>query len=190
MKMLVNFILFQFGWFTCVISAGNNLEALAIISLVVIIIIHLSLDKQRWHSELLFISITGFIGLTIDSLLISLNVFAANSEVTFHGIAPPWLVGMWMLFGMTINHSMSWLKNKLLLASFLGGVFAPLAYWAGVRLSALENTVEYNDYLAFLIIGMCWFFVMPTLFWVSAFINRKFGTYPLQNNIQNSINNS
>jgi len=172
MKMLINFLLFQIGWFACVISAASELEWLALLSIGIVISIHFFLIKDRL-SELQLILAAGIIGLLLDSTLITLGVFTPASDFGYHGIAPFWLVGMWMLFGITLNHSLRWLYQRYVLAALLGFVFAPIAYLAGQRLGALTFPPDNPPMISLLIIGTCWLIVTPLLLRTSSFLGRQ-----------------
>jgi hypothetical protein len=172
MQILINFILFQIGWFACVISAASQLEWLALLSIAIVIAIHFFLIKDRL-SELQLILIAGIIGLLLDSTLITLGVFTPTSNFGYQGIAPLWLVGMWMLFGITLNHSLRWLYQRYVLAALLGFVFAPIAYLAGQRLGALTFPPDHSPMISLLIIGTCWLIVTPLLLYSSRIVGRQ-----------------
>ncbi|WP_455218700.1 DUF2878 domain-containing protein [Kaarinaea lacus] len=170
--MMINFILFQAGWFACVISAARQQEWLALIALGTVIAIHLLLVKDR-ISEMQLILIAGITGLLLDSSLIALGVFTPVNNIDYYGIAPLWLVGMWMLFGITINHSLRWLDQRYIFAALLGFVFAPIAYLAGQKLGALTFPPDNSHMISLLIIGACWLLVTPLLLLASRFIYSR-----------------
>ena len=172
MNIIVNIILFQVSWFACVLSASHQLEWLALGSLAVIIAAHLYLVKNR-QTETSILLLAASVGIIVDSTLISLNVFSASQTPSLPGLAPLWLIGLWALFGSTLNHSLSWFRRHLWLAAMAGLVFAPLAYWSGHRLGALQFTNDYAHYWILLIIGSCWFFVTPLLLWLSQRLGRE-----------------
>lgn len=169
---MINFILFQVGWFACVISAASQLEWLSLLSIGITIIIHLILTKDRLP-ELQIIFTAGLLGMVLDSTLISLGIFTPETKFSGNGIAPLWLVGVWMLFGITLNHSLRWLHQRYVTAAILGFVFAPVAYLAGQRLGALTFPADSPDYLSLLIIGSCWILVTPLLLLSTKFFNRR-----------------
>ena len=175
MNTIVNIILFQLGWFACVLSASYQLEWLAVSSLAIIIAFHVYLANNR-QGEILIILSAACVGIIVDSTMITFNVFSANHAITISGMAPLWLIGLWMLFGITLNHSLRWFHQHLQFAALAGLVFAPLAYWSGHRLGALQFNNDYAHYWALLIIGVCWFFVTPFLLWVSQRLERKVRT--------------
>ncbi|MCI0506974.1 MAG: DUF2878 domain-containing protein [Gammaproteobacteria bacterium] len=168
----MNFLLFQLGWFACVISAASQLEWLALLSIVAVIAIHLILVKER-VPELQLILVSGLLGLTLDSLLITLGFFTPINSLVVPGIAPAWLTGLWMLFGITLNHSLSWLHQHYVMAALLGLVFAPLTYWAGHRFGALRFP-DGQFALSLAVIGSCWLLVTPLLLRSARFLSRRY----------------
>jgi hypothetical protein len=157
----VNFLLFQAGWFACVIAAARQQDWLAALSVGAAITIHLFLVKER-VPELKLVLVAGLLGLGLDSVLITTGVFTPVNSFSALGIAPLWLIGLWMLFGITLNHSLGWLRQRYLIAALLGLVFAPVAYAAGQKLGALSFPRGHVP-LSLAVIGGCWLLVTPLL---------------------------
>ena len=59
-----------------------------------------------------------------------------------------------------MSASLAWLQRSPLLAAVSGAASAPLAYWAGARIGAIE-LIELLP--ALLAIGIAWAFVLPVL---------------------------
>jgi len=175
--MVINFILFQLGWFAGVVGAAWKLEWLAVSSIVLIIVIHVIFLAKDRKAELLLVFTAGVVGLLLDSLLITLGVFTPVNSWSLNNIAPLWLVGIWMLLGTTLNHSLRWMQQRYLIAALMGFVFAPLAYWAGQRLGALTFPPDQSPVISLLIIGICWVIVTPLLIVCSQILStRNLGT--------------
>ena len=101
-----------------------------------------------------------FIGLVFDSLLESSGWLRYPSGMLLSNMAPYWILAMWALFATTLNSSMGWLKNKLILASVLGAIFGPLSYMAGQRLGAIEFIDSSKATIA---LALTWSIAMPAL---------------------------
>ena len=172
MKAVINFVIFQLGWFICVASVARQLEWLALFSILVAIATHLLIVKQP-VTELQLILVAGILGLAVDSTLISLGVFNPENIIGIDGLAPLWLVSLWMLFSITINHSMRWLQGRYVIAAILGFIFAPVAYLAGQKLGALTFPSDNQQLISLLIIGSCWLVVTPFLLLSSQYISRR-----------------
>jgi hypothetical protein len=100
------------------------------------------------------------IGLVFDSALIGAGWVRYPSGTLVTGLAPQWIVAMWMLFGTTLNVSLAWLRPLPRAAAALGAIGGPLAYWGGARLGGMEFVVPF-DATAALAVG--WAVVTPML---------------------------
>jgi hypothetical protein len=112
-------------------------------------------------------------GFIVDSVLISQGVFLPVNHWAILGPMPIWLLALWMLFATTLNHSLRWLANRVVLQPAAGLLFAPLAYYAGYKMEALTITGSGSIYYNFIIIGVCWMFVVPLLYWFANTINQR-----------------
>jgi hypothetical protein len=88
--------------------------------------------------EVLLLVAAGVLGLVLDSALVLAGRLAFAEGVLVPGLAPYWMVTLWVLFATTFNRSLRWLRGLLPLAALLGAVGGPLAYLAGARLGAAE----------------------------------------------------
>lgn len=162
-RTLINFVAFQLGWFSCVLSAANGLPWLGLIVVCLVVALHLkSSDKPRHEWQLLMLAVVS--GLVFDTLLVSGGLVRYPSGMLFPGMAPYWILAMWALFSTTLNVSMAWLKNSLPLASVMGAIFGPLSYLAGQRLGAIELLDTRASMIALAVI---WAFVMPLLIYAA-----------------------
>jgi len=174
MKTLVNITLFQAGWFVMVAGVANQSEVTAILCVILIILAHLFIVRNK-TTEVLLVATSGLLGFIIESIFISQGIFSAVGEFGLNGLAPVWLVTLWMLFAITVNHSMAWLSGRYLLSSLLGFVFAPVAYFAGQKFEVLTFTTQLSIYQVLLILGVVWAFITPFLIFISqVYSNRRF----------------
>ena len=109
---IINFILFQAGWFIGVLGASYNQTYLALMLSTVILLIHFALIKNR-ILELKLIVIAGLIGLLFDGALLNFDLIIYNDPGLPYPLAPIWIVMLWMFFAMTLNHSLAWLRQKI-----------------------------------------------------------------------------
>ena len=156
---LINFVTFQVGWFTCVLSAANGTPWLGLVVVSAIVANHVLRASWPAH-EAQLVTLAVAIGLIFDSLLVSSGWLRYPSGLMLSNMAPYWILAMWALFATTLNSSMDWLKNKLLLASVLGAIFGPLSYMAGQRLGAIELI---DGTKATIALALIWSIAMPTL---------------------------
>ena len=120
--------------------------------------------------EIYLVLIIGTIGTITDSLLFLSGSFiyagAYSNEIL---IAPMWITAMWMGFSATVNHSMSWLKDKWLIMGICGRVFGPAAFFTGEKFGAIE--FHLSALLSVLVIAIVYGILMPAIY----FLNRHLG---------------
>ncbi|MAS00400.1 MAG: hypothetical protein CMH24_03450 [Nitrosomonadales bacterium] len=155
---ILNFILFQLGWFILILGAAWNETFTAVILSLSILALHLSIIDQKL-SEIKLILIAGFIGFLFDGIIQYYNLIIYNSPGWEFPLTPIWIIILWMFFAITLNHSLVWLKNRLLLSSLFGAIGGPLAYIAGEKLGAITITQQFS--LVLLSIG--WALITPIL---------------------------
>ncbi len=152
---LLNAVLFQLGWFACVL--GGDVIAFAVTVSILCIHKALFVDKRFEWSFIAAVALAGFI---IDNSLAWLGVFTFQSPSLL--LMPFWMMCIWLLFAMTLNHSLIWLKDRLWLASVLGAISGPMAYFAGSKLAnvALSTPPTFS----LLSISVCWAVLLPVFF--------------------------
>tara|TARA_B110000014_G_C19824517_1_gene427729 strand:- start:104 stop:625 length:522 start_codon:yes stop_codon:yes gene_type:complete len=149
--IVLNVVIFQLGWAVCILG-GNTL---AVIYTFFAVILHAAIVLKNLREALVIVVFT-IVGSCWDTLLMHVGVISFSTDSLF---IPPWLVCLWLLFACTLNHSLAWLKNKLLLSALLGAVVAPLSYLAGIKLGAAYFVMPVFASLA--IIAIAWTFFIP-----------------------------
>jgi hypothetical protein len=149
---ILNLVMFQLGWSICVL--GGNLMAVAY-SLVALLIHHRYVlqSKSEWK-------VVGFIvlvGITWDSLLVFFGLIVYPDAVWFN--LPVWMVCLWILFATTFMHSMAWLSGYSWLSVFVGAVFGPMSYWAGVEFS--DASFGASPIMSMVVIAAGWAILFP-----------------------------
>lgn len=158
--LISNFILFQLGWFACVLGGANQWALIGSLVACLIIIIHL------WRAaspipEMRLLVAALVLGMTFESLLILSNISQYANGILLPGLAPHWMALMWGLFASTLNVSMRWIRHLPLPAiALLGAIFAPLSYWAGNRFGAV---IFPDTTLALITIAAGWAVLFPLL---------------------------
>jgi hypothetical protein len=167
---LLNFVLFQIGWFACVLSGAAGWPWLGALLAVAIIAWHVWRAPLR-ATELKLIGFAVVIGTVWDSLLVWQNWLSYPSGMLLSYAAPYWIVILWALFATTLNVSLRWLKGRRVYALVFGAIGGPLAYFAGQRLGAV-HFVEVRDALLALTVG--WALLTPVLLSLS----QRYDGYP------------
>ena len=170
-KIIINIALFQLGWFCCVLAAANSMPLAGTAAAMLVVLWHLasSYDPRK---ELTLLLMAALIGTTWESLLVSAGWLQYPSGTFIQGIAPIWIIAMWMLFATTLNVSLRWLKNRLALAAALGAIAGPAAFFTGYKLGGV-NMPDITT--ALLVLSFGWAVLMPLLMTLS---NRIDGTRP------------
>jgi hypothetical protein len=159
MPLVLNFLIFQFGWFSSVLGGAWNLPWIGPLVVLVAVLLHLGLAR-RPHQEAVLILSCGILGAIFDSFLVMQDWVTYPSGTVVESLAPYWIVGMWMLFATTLNVSLGWLKHRSAVAAVLGLIAGPLSYVAGARLGGMQF-VDQTAALTALAIG--WAIMMPLL---------------------------
>jgi len=159
-SIIANFILFQLGWFACVLGGAYGYPLLGSLVALGIITNHCyRATDSRKEAQLLLLAL--IIGLVFESIIASQGIAHYSNGQVFDFIAPVWMILMWPLFATTLNLSMSWLKGLApLLVALAGALFAPLAYYSGHQLGA----VSYDDMtFSLAVIASAWAVLLPAL---------------------------
>jgi hypothetical protein len=167
--MILNIVQSQLAWFACVLGAAWNYPWWGAVIALLLTAIHIFRTKQPQH-ELLLAGAAGLIGLTADSVLSYSGLLIFQHGMIGYGLAPVWMVALWINFATMLNGALRWLQNKLLLAALIGAVAGPLAYFAGSRLGALQITDPKTGLLA---VALVWALALPFLCALAQRQNRK-----------------
>ncbi len=155
---LVNFLAYQCAWFACILSAAKGLSWVGTITALLVVAWHLS-AARRPKAELALISAAGAIGVLWESLLVQIGWIAYPSGNILPGVAPHWIVALWLVFATTFNVSLKWFKTHLAVVALFGFVGGPLAFYAGGALGALTLVPK----LGLSAIALGWGLLMPIL---------------------------
>lgn len=135
MNRLLNALGFQAGWWACVVGAAQGQQALAIAFSLLLVAAHLRFAPHR-QADIRLAMASLVIGVAADTLLQALGVIGFAGASWGH-LSPPWLWMLWVLFALTLNASLDFLKGlHWSLVAALGAVFGPLSYIVGARLGA------------------------------------------------------
>ncbi|WP_369302548.1 DUF2878 domain-containing protein [Pseudomonas sp. N2-5-1-1] len=157
LKSLANAVLFQCGWFACVL--GGDSEWLLVVGAV--LAIHL-LWISSWSREGQVILAVTLFGTVVDTALRTFGVF----HFSFPGpLIPFWLVLLWALLATTLRHCLAWSAQPWWRASVLGAVGGPLSYYAGSQLAGVG--FGYGTAPTLIGLALLWALVFPMLHWIA-----------------------
>jgi len=165
MKNLTNFILFQAGWFACVLSVAHGQPWWGPTAALVALAVHLLfVSRTDWRGEIRFVMIAGLFGIALDSTMSGLGVMSWTQPDQPAWLCPPWLLALWMVFPTSIGHSLGWMDRRPWLAASFGLVGGPLTYLAGTKLGAVYMPGTWSIFPALLAMGVAWAIFFPLLY--------------------------
>jgi hypothetical protein len=130
-----NFVLFQLGWFACVIGAANQQVFWPVVITLLYLAIHIWRSDQA-ALEMNLLLKAAIYGVCADSL-ISLSGFLVFEDAwPSQYLSPIWMWTLWALVASTINGSLTWLRGRPILGAVLGAIAGPMSYEAGIRMGA------------------------------------------------------
>lgn len=163
MNRILNAVGFQSAWWVLVVSAGLGLDRAALVYAVALACAHVYWSQNR-RRECKIAALVMFIGTVLDSTL------QASGVIRFNGwavgpLSPMWLWMLWLLFGMTLNSSLAFLKTRpLVLSAALGALLGPMNYIAGAQLGAASLVVTHAHIAQ---LGLCWLIALPVMVWLA-----------------------
>lgn len=157
--VLLNIAVYQIVWFACVASAASGHAPVGIAVAAAAVALHLALARVPLR-ELRLIAFAAVLGGAFESLLVASGWVRMDADLLVAGVVPLWMVALWAAFATTLNVSLRALRSRYLLGAVLAGTGAPLAYYAGARLGALEWT---HALPAALMIAAGWAVLLPLL---------------------------
>lgn len=165
LRNLLNFALFQAGWFACVLCAAHSMPVAALAAACWVIGLNLWLFSIHRMSDLRVLVAVTLIGFCVDSIHLRLGVFALIGAPHFPHMCPMWLVALWAMLATTLRASLSWLSGRYGLAALLGAVAGPLSYLGGAKLgAAIMNS---NRAFSMTALAVGWAVAMPILVWLA-----------------------
>jgi hypothetical protein len=159
MTLAVNVLLFQAGWFACVLGAAHGMPWVGLLGAATIVAWHLARAMQP-KQELALVAVAAVLGALFETLLVQTGWVRFGTGVLIEGTAPGWMVALWASFATTLNVSLRWLRARTGLAALFGAVGGPAAYYAGAKLGAIE-LVRTDAALAAIAAG--WAILTPVL---------------------------
>jgi len=166
--IVANVLLFQAGWFACVLGAARGLALEG--SLLALAIVAAQVARApRPRTELALVAIAVLLGALFDSLLAASGWLRYDAGVLIERTAPYWIVALWALFATTLNVSMRALRARPWIAALFGLLGGPLAYYGGAQLGALQLVAPLPA-LAALAAG--WALATPLLFAIARRLER------------------
>jgi len=160
----INQGLFQISWPACVIGAayGRLWPGVLVVGLMLV----WQLQQTRRHRlDLPMLMICLSLGIALDTVWVQTGLLAYASPWPWSGVAPLWIVLLWVALALVINHSMAVFKSHLIWLALFSGIGSPMSYFAGARFGAVEWLAP--AWQVVLAVGLSWAVLMPALFWLA-----------------------
>lgn len=128
------------------------------------IMAHFIFLPQDRIKELIFVAITGGVGLGMDTALAYAGLMSFY-PTTLDQIYPPlWLVLLWISFACTLRHSLGWIFDRWYVAIGLGSVGGALTYLGADKLGAIEILMPSTQATAYFLV--LWGLLFTFYWWV------------------------
>ena len=162
--VLVNLVLFQVGWFSCVLGAAHGVDWFGPVVVAAWVSLHVALQRDR-RAEAFCVVAAFVLGYATDGLLV------LGGAIEFHGDSAAfeptrgWMLALWVNLAATLRLALGWLQGRPALAAILGGVSGPAAYFSAAELDAVSIPEPVAQGLS--LIAVAWAIALPILFWIS-----------------------
>jgi hypothetical protein len=159
-RIVVNIVAFQIGWWATIGGAAIGYRWAGVAVVAAIYLLHL-FNSGRATTEAWFVPLAAAIGFAADSVLAAAGVL--NFRVpTWEALpAPLWIAAAWLNFATLINVTFRSIRENFLLATVIGFLSGPIAYWGGSMLGVVSIEPPWLGYVA---IAVTWGAVLPVQF--------------------------
>ena len=161
---VLNVIGFQAVWLVCVVGAGRGVwwPGLAVAAVFAVLTLAYSPDR---HRDLRTLGIALPVGFAMDSLLVQSQCLQFASPYPLPGLAPIWIMALWLGFALTLNHSLRSIYSKALPTFLFGLLGGPIAYGiATLRFEAMS--IQGGTLQCALWVGLVWGFGLSAIRWL------------------------
>jgi hypothetical protein len=158
-----NFVVFQVGWFACVLGAANQQVLWAVIGTMAYITFHVWRSPSPKTESKLLLKVFIF-GLVADTLIMYLGYLDFQDDWPSPYLSPLWMWVLWVLVATTVNSSLTWLRGRPVLGAILGAICGPMSYEAGIRMGA-GGWGSGGQIMGFLLVGLVWAVAVPLFFY-------------------------
>ncbi len=134
---LINYSLYQIGWFACVLGAASHRPWTGCLIAVTLIGVHLALSPDRAR-EALLVCVATAVGAVVETVQIAAGTYRFTSGTVIEALPPPWLLVMWGQCATTCRFSARTVMTRPGWAALCGAGGGPTAFLAGERLGAVD----------------------------------------------------
>jgi hypothetical protein len=135
-SQLLNYALYQGGWFACVLGAAWHRPATGFAIALVLLSLHLLLAPDR-SIELRLVVLATCVGAVVETFQIAAGTYRFTSGTANAALPPLWLLALWAQFATSFRFSLRSVITRPVRAVLFGALGGPVAFLAGERLGAL-----------------------------------------------------
>ncbi|PXF64088.1 DUF2878 domain-containing protein [Kangiella spongicola] len=134
---IINFILLQLVWAAFILGVTYGYVWVGL--LVFLLMMGWQLRSNvRKDSDLVVIVASIVAGFVLASIWSSSDLILYKNHWPSAGIAPWWILALWVALGASFNHSLEWVQSSPYLAGLLFAIGGPLSYLGAERIGAVE----------------------------------------------------
>lgn len=170
MIRMLNFLLYQAGWFACVLGAAASRPWWGIVIASCLVGVHLYLTTDRLN-QVKIMAIAIAVGLVVDSMLLLLGVYSFPIGTIVAWLPPLWMTVLWPQFATTFRYCLRWLSKRYVMCACFGFFGAPMAFLGGEQLGAVAFLPP--RFTNLLLLGVLWSAAIPLLIYASDRIHAR-----------------
>lgn len=164
MVRLLNFSLYEIGWFACVLGAAYARTLLGVTIAISLVIVHMFLTTERMK-QVRLLMFAAIVGMVVEGMLLRIGVYRFPNGPLIEAIPPIWMLVLWVQFATTFRYCLKWTSGRYALCAVLGFAGAPLAFLGGEKIGAVSFYEPRLENL--LTLGVFWAVAIPLLIYVS-----------------------
>lgn len=155
-EFVLRSLCYTVGWFWCVLFGIHRQLILATIGAVILIFFQLCYTKRKnialYIQDAILVLFSVPLGTLLETFFIQTKLILYVN--TTNKLPPVWIIFLYPLFSLLLNHSLKIIKKSYLVSFLFGFLGAPLSYIAGISLGGL--TFQYPLIQTWIMIGICW----------------------------------
>ncbi len=159
-------------WISCIYFAAHHAPYIGpIITLFLLAaqIFWQSMHHKPYRGAIYFAISLTILGSITDTVWLYRGLVYFNSNPFGPYFSPPWMISLWLSFGLNIIILYEKWLNYYFTWSITVFFSIPLAYWIGVESGAAVLLASYPFYLY---LGMLWALLLPFSFYIYKLLNK------------------
>jgi hypothetical protein len=133
---LINYALYQAGWFACVLGGAWQWPWTGFGIGLILLLAQIGISTDRGRDARL-IAITVAVGLGVEVIQIAAGTYSFSSGTFIAAFPPAWMLMLWAQFAATFAFSLKPIIARPVAAAAFGAVGGPIAFIAGDGLGAV-----------------------------------------------------